>query len=199
MNAKVLRTLWLIGLVVILVAGAVIIFSPGAKPAEQEQIKPTAQRYQQEPKVKTMLDEASAGDPLLKKFAGISWGMTRDELTEKFGQGMIRDSSSSLIYRDGNSIYGTVNYVLALRDGKLSMILVTVDDDKADMLRISLNGRYGTAMPANYTYAMLGKMEEDQRSKTLAWQTADTVICMNESSINYVPASPGSLVPEEKK
>lgn len=50
--------------------------------------------------------------------------MTKDELTEKFGNGLIRDSSSSLIYRDGNSIYGTVNYVMALRDGKLSMVLV---------------------------------------------------------------------------
>ena len=197
MNAKVLRTLWLIGLVAILIAGAVILFAPGGKPADQ--VKPAAQRQQYEPKVTKPLAEASVNDPLLKKFDGISWGMTKDELTEKFGNGLIRDSSSSLIYRDGNSIYGTVNYVMALRDGKLSMVLVSVDDDRADMLRISLNGRYGTAMPANYTYAMLGKMEEDQRSKTLAWQTADTVICMNESSINYVPASPGSLVPEENK
>ena len=197
MNAKTLRTLWLIGLVVILVAGAVILFAPGGKPADQ--VKPAAQRQQYEPKVTKPLAEASVNDPLLKKFEGISWGMTKDELTEKFGNGLIRDSSSSLIYRDGNSIYGTVHYVMALRDGKLSMVLVSVDDDRADMLRISLNGRYGTAMPANYTYAMLGKMEEDQRSKTLAWQTADTVICMNESSINYVPASPGPLVPEESK
>ena len=197
MNAKTLRTLWLIGLVVILVAGAVILFAPGGKPADQ--VKPAAQRQQYEPKVTKPLAEASVNDPLLKKFEGISWGMTKDELTEKFGNGLIRDSSSSLIYRDGNSIYGTVNYVMALRDGKLSMVLVSVDDDRADMLRISLNGRYGTAMPANYTYAMLGKMEEDLKSKTLAWQTADTVICMNESSINYVPASPGSLVPEESK
>ena len=197
MNAKTLKVLWLIGLVAILIAGAVILFAPGGKPADQ--VKPAAQRQQYEPKVTKPLAEASVNDPLLKKFEGISWGMTKDELTEKFGNGLIRDSSSSLIYRDGNSIYGTVNYVMALRDGKLSMVLVSVDDDRADMLRISLNGRYGTAMPANYTYAMLGKMEEDQRSKTLAWQTADTVICMNESSINYVPASPGSLVPEEKK
>lgn len=197
MNAKTLRTLWLIGLVVILVAGAVILFAPGGKPADQ--VKPAAQRQQYEPKVTKPLAEASVNDPLLKKFEGISWGMTKDELTEKFGNGLIRDSSSSLIYRDGNSIYGTVNYVMALRDGKLSMVLVSVDDDRADMLRISLNGRYGTAMPANYTYAMLGKMEEDLKSKTLAWQTADTVICMNESSINYVPASPGPLVPEESK
>ena len=197
MNAKTLRTLWLIGLVVILVAGAVILFAPGGKPADQ--VKPAAQRQQYEPKVTKPLAEASVNDPLLKKFEGISWGMTKDELAEKFGNGLSRDSSSSLIYRDGNSIYGTVNYVMALRDGKLSMVLVSVDDDRADMLRISLNGRYGTAMPANYTYAMLGKMEEDLKSKTLAWQTADTVICMNESSINYVPASPGSLVPEENK
>lgn len=197
MNAKTLKVLWLIGLVAILIAGAVILFAPGGKPADQ--VKPAAQRQQYEPKVTKSLAEASVNDPLLKKFEGISWGMTKDELTEKFGNGLIRDSSSSLIYRDGNSIYGTVNYVMALRDGKLSMVLVSVDDDRADMLRISLNGRYGTAMPANYTYAMLGKMEEDQRSKTLAWQTADTVICMNESSINYVPASPGSLVPEENK
>jgi len=197
MNAKTLKVLWLIGLVAILIAGAVILFAPGGKPADQ--VKPAAQRQQYEPKVTKPLAEASVNDPLLKKFEGISWGMTKDELTEKFGNGLIRDSSSSLIYRDGNSIYGTVNYVMALRDGKLSMVLVSVDDDRADMLRISLNGRYGTAMPANYTYAMLGKMEEDQRSKTLAWQTADTVICMNESSINYVPASPGSLVPEENK
>ena len=197
MNAKTLKVLWLIGLVAILIAGAVILFAPGGKPADQ--VKPAAQRQQYEPKVTKPLAEASVNDPLLKKFEGISWGMTKDELTEKFGNGLIRDSSSSLIYRDGNSIYGTVNYVMALRDGKLSMVLVSVDDDRADMLRISLNGRYGTAMPANYTYAMLGKMEEDQRSKTLAWQTADTVICMNESSINYVPASPGPLVPEESK
>ncbi len=197
MNAKTLKVLWLIGLVAILIAGAVILFAPGGKPADQ--VKPAAQRQQYEPKVTKPLAEASVNDPLLKKFEGISWGMTKDELTEKFGNGLIRDSSSSLIYRDGNSIYGTVNSVMALRDGKLSMVLVSVDDDRADMLRISLNGRYGTAMPANYTYAMLGKMEEDQRSKTLAWQTADTVICMNESSINYVPASPGSLVPEENK
>ena len=197
MNAKTLKVLWLIGLVAILIAGAVILFAPGGKPADQ--VKPAAQRQQYEPKVTKPLAEASANDPLLKKFEGISWGMTKDELTEKFGNGLIRDSSSSLIYRDGNSIYGTVNYVMALRDGKLSMVLVSVDDDRADMLRISLNGRYGTAMPANYTYAMLGKMEEDLKSKTLAWQTADTVICMNESSINYVPASPGSLVPEENK
>lgn len=197
MNAKTLKVLWLIGLVAILIAGAVILFAPGGKPVDQ--VKPAAQRQQYEPKVTKPLAEASVNDPLLKKFEGISWGMTKDELTEKFGNGLIRDSSSSLIYRDGNSIYGTVNYVMALRDGKLSMVLVSVDDDRADMLRISLNGRYGTAMPANYTYAMLGKMEEDQRSKTLAWQTADTVICMNESSINYVPASPGSLVPEENK
>ncbi len=197
MNAKTLKVLWLIGLAAILIAGAVILFAPGGKPADQ--VKPAAQRQQYEPKVTKPLAEASVNDPLLKKFEGISWGMTRDELTEKFGNGLIRDSSSSLIYLDGNSIYGTVNYVMALRDGKLSMVLVSVDDDRADMLRISLNGRYGTAMPANYTYAMLGKMEEDQRSKTLAWQTADTVICMNESSINYVPASPGSLVPEENK
>lgn len=197
MNAKTLKVLWLIGLVAILIAGAVILFAPGGKPADQ--VKPAAQRQQYEPKVTKPLAEASVNDPLLKKFEGISWGMTKDELTEKFGNGLIRDSSSSLIYRDRNSIYGTVNYVMALRDGKLSMVLVSVDDDRADMLRISLNGRYGTAMPANYTYAMLGKMEEDQRSKTLAWQTADTVICMNESSINYVPASPGSLVPEENK
>ena len=197
MNAKTLKVLWLIGLVAILIAGAVILFAPGGKPADQ--VKPAAQRQQYEPKVTKPLAEASVNDPLLKKFEGISWGMTKDELTEKFGNGLIRDSSSSLIYRDGNSIYGTVNYVMALRDGKLSMVLVSVDDDRADMLRISLNGRYGTAMPANYTYAMLGKMEEDQRSKTLAWQTADTVICMNESSINYVPASPRSLVPEENK
>lgn len=197
MNAKTLKVLWLIGLAAILIAGAVILFAPGGKPADQ--VKPAAQRQQYEPKVTKPLAEASVNDPLLKKFEGISWGMTKDELTEKFGNGLIRDSSSSLIYLDGNSIYGTVNYVMALRDGKLSMVLVSVDDDRADMLRISLNGRYGTAMPANYTYAMLGKMEEDQRSKTLAWQTADTVICMNESSINYVPASPGSLVPEENK
>ena len=197
MNAKTLKVLWLIGLVAILIAGAVILFAPGGKPADQ--VKPAAQRQQYEPKVTKPLAEASVNDPLLKKFEGISWGMTKDELTEKFGNGLIRDSSSSLIYRDGNSIYGTVNYVMALRDGKLSMVLVSVDDDRADMLRISLNGRYGTAMPANYTYAMLGKMEEDLKSKTLAWQTADTVICMNESSINYVPASPGSLVPEEEK
>lgn len=197
MNAKTLKVLWLIGLVAILIAGAVILFAPGGKPADQ--VKPAAQRQQYEPKVTKPLAEASVNDPLLKKFEGISWGMTKDELTEKFGNGLIRDSSSSLIYRDGNSIYGTVNYVMALRDGKLSMVLVSVDDDRADMLRISLNGRYGTAMPANYTYAMLGKMEEDLKSKTLAWQTADTVICMNESSINYVPASPGSLVPEENK
>ena len=197
MNAKTLKVLWLIGLVAILIAGAVILFAPGGKPADQ--VKPAAQRQQYEPKVTKPLAEASVNDPLLKKFEGISWGMTKDELTEKFGNGLIRDSSSSLIYRDGNSIYGTVNYVMALRDGKLSMVLVSVDDDRADMLRISLNGRYGTAMPANYTYAMLGKMEEDLKSKTLAWQTADTVICMNESSINYVPASPGPLVPEESK
>ena len=197
MNAKTLKMLWLIGLVAILIAGAVILFAPGGKPADQ--VKPAAQRQQYEPKVTKPLAEASVNDPLLKKFEGISWGMTKDELTEKFGNGLIRDSSSSLIYRDGNSIYGTVNYVMALRDGKLSMVLVSVDDDRADMLRISLNGRYGTAMPANYTYAMLGKMEEDLKSKTLAWQTADTVICMNDSSINYVPASPGPLVPEESK
>ena len=147
MNAKTLKVLWLIGLVAILIAGAVILFAPGGKPADQ--VKPAAQRQQYEPKVTKPLAEASVNDPLLKKFEGISWGMTKDELTEKFGNGLIRDSSSSLIYRDGNSIYGTVNYVMALRDGKLSMVLVSVDDDRADMLRISLNGRYGTAMPAN--------------------------------------------------
>lgn len=198
MNAKTLRTLWLIGLVVILVAGAIIIFSPGAKPTEQ--IKPTVQRQQQAPKVTKPLAEASANDPLLKKFEGISWGMTKDELTEKFGKGLIPDSSSGMIYRDANSIYGTVTYTLTLRDGKLNMILVSVSpEDKLEMLRMSLNARYGTAMTANYTYAMLGKMEEDLKSKTLAWQTADTVICMNDSSINYVPASPGPLVPEAGK
>ena len=194
MNAKTLKVLWLIGLVAILIAGAVILFAPGGKPADQ--VKPAAQRQQYEPKVTKPLAEASVNDPLLKKFEGISWGMTKDELTEKFGNGLIPDSSGGMIFRDANSIYGTVTYTLALRDGKLSMVLVSVDDDRADMLRISLNGRYGTAMPANYTYAMLGKMEEDLKSKTLAWQTADTVICMNDSSINYVPASPGPLVPE---
>lgn len=198
MNAKTLKVLWLIGLVAILIAGAVILFAPGGKPADQ--VKPAAQRQQQDPKVKKPLAEASANDPLLKKFEGISWGMTKDELTEKFGKGLIPDSSGGMIYRDANSIYGTVTYTLALRDGKLNMILASVSpDDKLEMLRMSLNARYGTAMTANYTYAMLGKMEEDLKSKTLAWQTADTVICMNDSSINYVPASPGSLVPEENK
>ena len=196
MNAKTLKVLWLIGLVAILIAGAVILFAPGGKPADQ--VKPAAQRQQYEPKVTKPLAEASVNDPLLKKFEGISWGMTKDELTEKFGNGLIRDSSSSLIYRDTNSVYGTVTYTLTLRDGKLNMILVSVSpEDKLEMLRMSLNARYGTAMTANYTYAMLGKMEEDLKSKTRAWQTADTVICMNDSSINYVPASPGPLVPEK--
>ena len=198
MNAKTLKTLWLIGLVVILIAGAVIIFAPGEKPTEQ--IKPTVQQHQQEPKVTKPLAEASAGDPLLKKFDGISWGMTKDELTEKYGKGLIPDSSSGMIYRDANSIYGTVTYTMMLQDGKLNMILVSVSpEDKLDMLRMSLNTRYGTAMTANYTYAMMGKMKEDLKSKTLAWQTADTVICMNDSSINYVPASPGPLIPEKEQ
>lgn len=198
MNAKTLKVLWLIGLVAILIAGAVILFAPGGKPTDQ--VKPAAQRQQYEPKVTKPLAEASANDPLLKKFEGISWGMTKDELTEKFGKGLIPDSSGGMIYRDANSIYGTVTYTLALRDGKLNMILASVSpDDKLEMLRMSLNARYGTAMTANYTYAMLGKMEEDLKSKTLAWQTADTVICMNDSSINYVPASPGPLAPEGSK
>ena len=195
MNIKTLKTLWVIGLAVILIAGAFILYAPGQK--QPEEVKPAVQRAQYEIKVKEPLAEASAGDPMLKKFAGISWDMTREELTEKFGRGLV-DSESSLVYRENNLIYGTVTHVLALRDGKLSMVLVSVSaEDQADMLRLSYNARYGSAMTASYTYAMMGKLKEDPKSGVLAWRSTDTVICMNGGSINYVPATKGKLVPEE--
>ena len=203
MDKKILRWAWFIGLAAIVAVALTQLLSgepevsgrnPAPTKAPSQVFAPAKQLG--EPKEKRPLAEASANDPLLSRFAGISWGMTREELTEKFGPGLVRDSSG-MIFRENNLIYGTMTWMLSIRDNGLSMIVVSVSaEDKLSMLQLMFRARYGDAIQSSYTRALIGKPEVDPNGDTLAWQSADTVVCMHHGSVIYVPYSPGPLIPE---
>ena len=134
----------------------------------------------------------AADDPVMRGFPGISWGMTEAELTEKFGRGLGLGSSSALMYRENSPLYGTVTRILNLQDGRLNMIIVTVSKEGgADMLRTLMNLRYGNGIKTSYFQALSGRPAEDPNGDTVAWLTADTVICMQEHQFLYFPRNEG--------
>ena len=196
MGNSILKKIWIVGLVVLVVLGLAQIYSGGTDTVIRP-VKPTATPKQAvvklaEPKEQRSFAEASADDPVMRNFPGISWGMTEAELTEKFGRGLGVGSSSALMYRENSPLYGTVTRMLNLKDGRLNMIIVTVSKDGgADMLRTLLNLRYGNGIKTSYFQALSGRPAEDPNGDTVAWLTADTVICMQEKQFLYFPRNGG--------
>ena len=196
MSSGILKKIWIVGLVVLVVLGLVQIYSGGTDTVVRP-AKPTAAPKQAvvklaEPKEQRPFAEASADDPVMRNFAGIAWGMTEAELTEKFGRGLGLGSSSALMYRENSPLYGTVTRILNLQDDRLNMIIVTVSKEGgADMLRTLLNLRYGNGIKTSYFQALSGRPAEDSNGDTVAWLTADTVICMQEKQFLYFPRNGG--------
>lgn len=190
MSSGFLKKIWIIGLVVLLALGLAQIYTGTdgtVRPA-----KPTATPGRTvkltEPKEQRPFAEASADDPLMRDFAGISWGMTEAELKEKFGGGLNLGSSSGLLFRENTALYGTVTRMLNLKDGRLSSIIVTVSTDGgAGILRSLFNLRYGNGVRTSYLQALTGRAQEDPNGDTMVWQTGDTLICMQDSRFMYFP------------
>ena len=195
MSSGILKKIWIVGLVVLVVLGLAQIYSGGTDTVVRP-AKPTAAPKQTvklaEPKEQRPFAEASADDPVMRGFPGISWGMTEAELTEKFGRGLGLGSSSALMYRENSPLYGTVTRILNLQDGRLNMIIVTVSKEGgADMLRTLMNLRYGNGIKTSYFQALSGRPAEDPNGDTVAWLTADTVICMQDHQFLYFPRNEG--------
>ena len=134
------------------------------------------------------LAEASADDPLLKDYAGISWDMTVEQLKAQIGKRALIDSSSSMVYRKDTLLYGTVTCTFMLENDRAKQIVVMLGGDKAEeKISISFTGKYGKAMRSSYANALFGNPKEDPESDTQVWTSGDTLIILHDKTVIYLP------------
>ena len=130
-------------------------------------------------------------DPILSRFPGISWGMTKDDILEKYGKDRIIDMSFNgrtglaaieNIYKD------TVMILFIFSDEKLSMMSAEYSDSKTPLYTEALTKAYGTPTRTTLINAFYNNMQESQDGDIYAWKTESGVIALylqEKASIEY--------------
>lgn len=126
---------------------------------------------------------------LLRDFPGLRWGLTRDQMIERYGESAFinadtRDDDGEGTLAAAKNIGGTGVVVMFRFEGnKLNQIMIRTPEEKEQDYVDEYSALYGVPFKTRYIFALGGRLVEDPSGDCYAWKTTNTVILVSGRSV----------------
>ena len=126
---------------------------------------------------------------LLRDFPGLRWGLTRDEMIDRYGESAFINADTQK--GDGEATLAAAKNVggngvivmFRFKSNKLDQIMIRTPEEKEQDYVDEYTALYGAPFKTRYIFALGGRLAEDPSGDCYAWKTSNTVILVSGSSV----------------